>query len=134
MLACRDFAPPVSLRAAQAPGPRGPTSAPPAGPGGWGLSHEGRVRLQRELEEVIEGCHGWVLDSKIRAVKPPAALRAVKILHTIVWGFFASCVVAIPVLGCLRLYRQAAFLAGVVLVEVFILLVNRFHTPWQRPV
>lgn len=60
---------------------------------------------------------------------PDASLRAIKIIHTIVWAFFAGCIMAIPVLGFMRLYREAAALVGVVFIEVLILAVNRMKCP-----
>ena len=60
---------------------------------------------------------------------PDASLRAIKILHTIVWAFFAGCIVAIPVLAFMRLYSEAAALVGVVLIEVLILVANRMKCP-----
>jgi hypothetical protein len=60
---------------------------------------------------------------------PGASLRAIKVLHTIVWAFFAGCIIAIPILGFLRRYSQAAALAGVVLIEVLILVANRLRCP-----
>lgn len=60
---------------------------------------------------------------------PRASLRAIKALHTLVWVFFAGCIVAIPVLGALRSYAPAAALVGIVLVEVAILAANRLRCP-----
>ena len=58
-----------------------------------------------------------------------ASLRAVKALHTIVWAFFAGCIIAIPILASMRRYSQAAVLVGVVLIEVLILAANRLRCP-----
>ena len=60
---------------------------------------------------------------------PGTSLRAIKIVHTIVWAFFVGCIVAVPVLGLLGRYGLAAVFVGVVLVEVAILLVNRLRCP-----
>jgi hypothetical protein len=60
---------------------------------------------------------------------PDSSLRAIKVLHTIVWAFFAGCIIAIPILGFLRRYNLAAMLIGVVLIEVLILVVNRLRCP-----
>ena len=65
----------------------------------------------------------------MRAVTPGAALRAVKLLHTAVWAFFAGCVLAIPVLGYAGRYGAAAALAGVVLAEVLVLVANGLRCP-----
>src|SRR6185369_15629232 len=60
---------------------------------------------------------------------PDASLRAIKLLHTIVWTFFAGCIIAIPILGFVRRYNQAVVLVGVVLIEVLILVANRLRCP-----
>lgn len=58
-----------------------------------------------------------------------ASLRSIKALHTIVWAFFAGCIVAIPMLGYIGRYHQAVALIGVVLIEVLILVANRLRCP-----
>jgi len=60
---------------------------------------------------------------------PEASLRLIKVLHTIVWAFFVLCIIAIPVLGFMRVYNYAVVLIGVVLVEVFVLAGNRWRCP-----
>jgi hypothetical protein len=60
---------------------------------------------------------------------PGTSLRAIRLVHTVVWAFFAACIVAIPILGSLREYAAAAALFGVVLVEVMILVLNRLRCP-----
>lgn len=57
------------------------------------------------------------------------ALVAVKVVHTIAWAFFAGCIVAIPVVSWLGHYRAAAWLTGIVFVEVAILLINGWRCP-----
>ena len=56
-------------------------------------------------------------------------LRRVKIVHTAVWAFFASCIVAIPYLTSRGQTRAAWWLIGVVTIEVAILAANRFRCP-----
>jgi hypothetical protein len=56
-------------------------------------------------------------------------LLAVKLLHTAVWTLFAGCIVAIPILGWRGELRGAAVLSAVVLVEVLVLLFNRWRCP-----
>jgi polyferredoxin len=56
-------------------------------------------------------------------------LRFVRILHTIIWAFFAGCVVAIPVLAWANMFAQASIFIGIVLIEVLILAFNRWHCP-----
>ncbi len=58
-----------------------------------------------------------------------AALRAVKIIHTVVWAFFAGCILAIPVFAWRGQLDIAGILIAVVMVEVAILLLNRWSCP-----
>jgi hypothetical protein len=63
------------------------------------------------------------------AMSPRASLRAVKVVHTIAWAFFAGCILAIPVYTFRGELVAAAVLIAVVLVEVFIILANRWRCP-----
>lgn len=45
---------------------------------------------------------------------PRASLRAIKILHTAVWAFFAGCILLVPVYAWWGGLRAAAVLIGVV--------------------
>jgi hypothetical protein len=56
-------------------------------------------------------------------------LTAVKTLHTIIWAFFAGCILAIPPLAVASRYRWAALLIAVVSVEVLVLLLNGWQCP-----
>ena len=56
-------------------------------------------------------------------------LVTIKIVHTLVWAFFASCIVAIPVFAWRGQFRTAAVFIGVVFLEVLVLLVNRWRCP-----
>jgi hypothetical protein len=53
----------------------------------------------------------------------------VKVLHTIVWAFFAACIVAIPVVAAARHFQSAFALIGVVALEVLVLLANGMRCP-----
>jgi hypothetical protein len=67
--------------------------------------------------------------------KPARTLVAIKLLHTAVWFFFVACIVTIPVAGVLRWFSLAAVLAGLVLLECLVLVLNRFRCPignWAR--
>ena len=57
------------------------------------------------------------------------ALRLIKVVHTVVWAFFAGSIVAIPVLAWAGALRAAAGAIGVVLVEVLVLVYNRMRCP-----
>jgi len=56
-------------------------------------------------------------------------LVTIKVVHTLVWVFFASCIFSIPVFAWRGQFRAAALLIGVVLVEVMVLVVNRWSCP-----
>lgn len=56
-------------------------------------------------------------------------LVGIKLLHTVVWLFFASCIVAIPFAGATRRFAWATVLSGLVLVECAVLAVNRGRCP-----
>jgi hypothetical protein len=58
-----------------------------------------------------------------------ASLRWVKLVHTIIWAFFAGCILAIPVLAWQELFFPAALLISAVMVEVFVLLANGWSCP-----
>ena len=57
------------------------------------------------------------------------SLRAVKIVHTAVWAFFASCIVAIPVAAAMQEFKVALSLIAVVFVECLVVLFNRWRCP-----
>jgi hypothetical protein len=56
-------------------------------------------------------------------------LRAVKLLHTVVWVVFAGCVVAIPWLTWQGRFGAAAVSAMIVLGEVVVLWYHRWSCP-----
>jgi hypothetical protein len=56
-------------------------------------------------------------------------LRAIKIAHTIVWAWFAACIVALPYFALRREFRIAWILAVIIGVEVAVLSANRFRCP-----
>jgi hypothetical protein len=58
-----------------------------------------------------------------------ARLEGIKVLHTIIWAFFAGCIFAIPVLALINQYTYAAALIAVVFVEVIVILLNKGHCP-----
>lgn len=60
---------------------------------------------------------------------PSHRLLAVKLLHTVVWAFFAGCVTAIPIAVWSGRLVAATILCGVVLVEVVVLLFNGMRCP-----
>jgi len=56
-------------------------------------------------------------------------LLAVKTVHTIVWAFFVLCIAAIPVLTWRGERVAATWFAGIVLVEVLVIVLNRRRCP-----
>jgi hypothetical protein len=60
---------------------------------------------------------------------PNAALIGIKLVHTLIWFFFAGCIVAIPLLSAWRQFRWAAVLSGIVLMECAVLAMNRGRCP-----
>ncbi len=56
-------------------------------------------------------------------------LIGIKLLHTAIWLFFAGCIAAIPIAGAWRLFRLAAILTALVLVECAVLAMNRGRCP-----
>lgn len=59
----------------------------------------------------------------------PARLRMVKLLHTVVWAFFASCILGIPIAALVGRWTLAAVLIGLVALEVLVLLANAWRCP-----
>jgi hypothetical protein len=58
-----------------------------------------------------------------------SSLRTIKLAHTVVWAFFASSIVAIPVLAATGAYRPAFIFIGIVFVEVLVLVINGWRCP-----
>ena len=56
-------------------------------------------------------------------------LRQVKLLHTIVWAFFASCVVGILFAASQQRLAVAGILIGFVALESLVLAFNRWRCP-----
>lgn len=61
------------------------------------------------------------------AVEP--ALRAIKVAHTLVWAFFAGCIVALPIFAWRREFTVSFTLMAVVGIEVVVLLLNGLKCP-----
>ncbi len=62
-------------------------------------------------------------------IHPSRALTGIKTLHTLIWAFFAGCILAIPLAALAGRLDWAAALTGVVLVECLIILVNGGRCP-----
>ena len=56
-------------------------------------------------------------------------LRAIKLAHTVVWAFFASCVLGIPLAAYQQNFALACSLIGIVALESLVLLLNSWRCP-----
>jgi hypothetical protein len=56
-------------------------------------------------------------------------LRLIKLVHTLAWAFFAGCILALPIAAWHHQFLAAAILITMILVEVAILVANRFRCP-----
>ncbi len=61
--------------------------------------------------------------------KPASVIVAIKLLHTAVWLFFVSCILAVPVAAAMRRFQMTAVFAGLVLLECLVLVSNRWRCP-----
>jgi hypothetical protein len=65
----------------------------------------------------------WILvENKIKQLN---VLHWVKLLHTVIWAFF----VTIPIYGYAGDFFISGILIGIVMLEVFILAINKFRCP-----
>src|SRR5664279_581713 len=62
-------------------------------------------------------------------VSDTAALRIVKVTHTVIWAFFAGCIVALPIVALRNNLGVAMFLIGIVSLEILVLIFNRLRCP-----
>ena len=74
------------------------------------------------------------LGDHVPQLRPPAAahaavLKAIKVVHTIVWALFAGCIFAIPIASLFGDNQAAFWLAAIVLVEVAVLALNKWRCP-----
>jgi len=63
------------------------------------------------------------------ATRDASRLFAIKLLHSVVWAFFAGCIVAIPLASWRGHHLTAAALIGVVALEVAVLAFNKMRCP-----
>jgi hypothetical protein len=66
---------------------------------------------------------------QVRKNQARKKLLAVKWLHTMVWAFFAACIVSLPVLGAAGYFRAAGIVFGIVMAECVVLVVNGWRCP-----
>jgi hypothetical protein len=62
-------------------------------------------------------------------MKHAAALKTVKIVHTLAWAVLVGCILGIPWASWRGRHQVAAALAGIVLLEVAVLLINGWRCP-----
>lgn len=53
----------------------------------------------------------------------------IKLMHTAIWFFFVTCIVALPIAGMLRRFRWAMGLTTLLLIECLVLAFNHFRCP-----
>ncbi|MBK9656084.1 MAG: hypothetical protein IPO66_11700 [Rhodanobacteraceae bacterium] len=56
-------------------------------------------------------------------------LRAIKLVHTVVWVLLAGCVIAIPILALTENVTIATWVLGLVMLEVIVLVLNGMRCP-----
>ena len=71
---------------------------------------------------------------RVPQLRPPAAgrsavLKAIKVVHTIVWALFAGCILAIPIAALHGDDRAVLWLVAIVFVEVTMLALNDWRCP-----
>lgn len=74
-------------------------------------------------------CVPWCDAPRENRMSPESKLRAIKVLHTLVWAIFAGSIAAIPVCTHLGYLRVAWELIGFVFLEVIVLVTNRMRCP-----
>jgi hypothetical protein len=58
---------------------------------------------------------------------PP--IVAIKLIHTVIWAFFAACVAAVPVLALMRRCKWAGISIAIVMAEILVLELNGGRCP-----
>lgn len=62
-------------------------------------------------------------------MKPSSVLRMIKLAHTLIWAFFAGCILAIPVFSHAGSFFISSILIAVVILEVMVIVFNRWSCP-----
>jgi hypothetical protein len=58
-----------------------------------------------------------------------AKLQAIKVIHTVVWGFFASAIFLIPIAAWLKAWGATLLLIGVVGIECLVVVLSGMRCP-----
>ena len=66
---------------------------------------------------------------ELPAAAHSAVLKAIKVVHTIVWALFAGCILAIPIAALHGDDRAVLWLVAIVFVEVTMLALNDWRCP-----
>ena len=71
---------------------------------------------------------------RVSQLQPPAAartavLKAIKVVHTVVWALFAGCILAIPIASLYGDNLAALWLVAIVFGEVAVLAANKWRCP-----
>jgi polyferredoxin len=56
-------------------------------------------------------------------------IQTIKAVHTVIWAFLAACILAIPVMGWADMYQHVAWLTGIVVLEIIVLVVSGWRCP-----
>ena len=62
-------------------------------------------------------------------MRPRPALKLIKWIHTLVWAFFASAILAIPIAAYRQRFGWAFILTALVMIEVTVLTLNGMRCP-----
>lgn len=82
-------------------------------------------------KRIRRGCGfaGLTLQTTPVMLSPHRSLVGVKLIHTAAWALFAGCIVALPVVAWLGAFGVAAWLIGLVFVEIAVLAANGMRCP-----
>ncbi len=62
-------------------------------------------------------------------MRPQHALRAVKLVHTLIWAFFVGCILAIPYLAWRGRFGGVLVASAFICAEIVVLLLNSLNCP-----
>ncbi len=71
----------------------------------------------------------WPKKQSADARQTQIRLHAIKVIHTLAWAFFASCILAIPTLALRGLFGDVIILAILVFIEIAVLIINKWRCP-----
>jgi hypothetical protein len=71
----------------------------------------------------------WPQRRPLDARSIQTALHVVKVIHTLAWAFFVSCILAIPILAWRGRFGRVIVLAILVFIEIVVLITNEWRCP-----